>query len=65
MKLIVLLLLLISVYDSTINVGVINAFASAAFRFGHTEIPEHLPFRNYGQDSTVTLGVETVREYSA
>lgn len=35
-------------YDSTINAGVANEFATALFRFGHSLLPSHLPLASVG-----------------
>ena len=36
-------------YDNTIDTSVINAFASAAFRFGHAEVTSEMPFQSHNR----------------
>ena len=48
-------------YDPTLNPDVTNEFTTAAFRFGHTMIPDILPYRDFAFDQNGDFPLENVR----
>ena len=48
-------------YDDTLNPDVAVEFSTAAMRFGHTQIPNLLPYTDFKYDTCATRRLENVR----